>query len=44
MKRFQIIVEGSVFDDSDDELVASRIAQHYRSIGWKNVSIKDTLS
>lgn len=44
MKRYQIIVEGSVFDDSDDELVADRMAFHYRNIGWKNVSVKDTLA
>ena len=42
--RFQIIVSGSVLYETDDELVANGVAWNYRTIGWKNVSVKDTLA
>ena len=37
---FKIIVSGSVFYETEDELIADAIAHNYRTIGWKNVSVK----
>jgi len=42
--RFQIIVSGSVLYETDDELIAHGVARNYRTIGWKNVSVRDTLT
>ena len=39
--KFQVKVCGSIFYETDDELIAGRIAWHYRNIGWKNVKVEE---
>jgi hypothetical protein len=36
---FEVVVSGSVLYDTDDEVMAGAIADNYRTIGWKNVSV-----
>lgn len=36
---FIVSVSGTVMYDSDDELMAYAVAENYRIIGWKNVSV-----
>lgn len=38
--KYQIIVHGSVFFETDDILLAEAYAHHTRTM-WKNVSIKE---
>lgn len=37
---YQIWVSGSVLYETNDELIAYGIAANYRTIGWKNVTVK----
>ena len=43
-KKFNVVVSGSVLYDTDDELIADAIAHNYRTIGWKNVKVKENKS
>lgn len=38
---FQVIVSDSVLCETSDELIAGAVAQSYRGIGWKNVTVKE---
>lgn len=38
---YQVIVSGSVFYETNDELIAGAIAHTYRAIGWTNVTVKE---
>lgn len=40
--RFQIVVSGFLFYETECELVAGHVAAQYRRIGWKDVKIRDT--
>jgi hypothetical protein len=40
---FQVIVSGSILYETDNELIAYRVAANYRTIGWKNVSVREAL-
>lgn len=37
---FQVLVSGSVLYETSDELIAHAIANNYRTIGKKNVSVQ----
>jgi hypothetical protein len=37
---FQVIVSGSVWYETNDELIADSVAWNYRTIGWKNVLVQ----
>jgi hypothetical protein len=38
--QFQVLVSGSVWYDTDDELIANAVAHNYRTIGKKNVLVR----
>lgn len=42
--NFQIIVSGTVMYETNDELIAYGVAANYRTIGWKNVTVKPLTS
>ena len=37
---FQVLVSGSVWYETDDELIANAVAHNYKTIGKKNVSVQ----
>ena len=36
---YKVMVFGSIFYETSDELIAHRVAHCYRNIGWKQVSV-----
>jgi len=38
---YQVMVSGSALYATDDKLVADAVVNNYRTIGWKNVHIKE---
>ena len=40
--NYEVMVSGVVMYDTDDELIADAIAHNYKTIGWKNVHVKET--
>jgi hypothetical protein len=41
--RYQVWVEGSIFYETQDELVAHEYARLTRATGWKNVTVREVL-
>lgn len=39
MKTYYVVIHGAIFDYSEDENIANRIADLYRKIGWKGVMV-----
>ena len=37
---YKVKVEGVIFYETDDELIADAVANNYRTIGWKNVIVE----
>jgi len=41
--KYQVLVSGSIFYETQDELVAYEYARLTRANGWKNVTVKEAL-
>jgi hypothetical protein len=41
--KYQVLVSGSIFFETQDELAAYEYARLTRAAGWKNVSVKEAL-
>jgi hypothetical protein len=39
--KYQVLVHGSVWFETDDVLLADAYAFHTRQVGWKNVTVKE---
>jgi hypothetical protein len=41
--KYQVLVSGSIFYETTDELAAHEYARLTRVTGWKNVTVKEAL-
>jgi hypothetical protein len=41
--KYQVLVSGSIFYETTDELAAHEYARLTRATGWKNVTVKEAL-
>jgi len=38
---YKVLVHGVSFYETDDQLIADAVAHNYRTIGWKDVVVKE---
>jgi hypothetical protein len=41
--RYQVVVSGSIFFETTDELLAREYARLTRATGWNNVTVREVL-